>query len=95
MEDVCIDDVKDVGPFVPRCELGKHLRSARPVKYDFIQSDETRLSDNGRCVVDQIDKIYGHLRSDLARARFIEACYEHEQGLDLSLIHISEPTRPY
>ena len=73
----------DVGPFVPRSELETHLRSARPVKYDFIPPDESRLRDNGQCVVDQIDNIYGHLRSDLARARFIEACYEHKRGLDL------------
>ena len=40
VEDVFIDDVKDVGSFLPRSELETHLRSARPVKYDFTQSDE-------------------------------------------------------
>ena len=82
MEDVFVDDVKDVKPYVPRSELETHLRSATPVRHGFIQSDETRLKNNGQCVVDQIGKIYGHLHSDLARARFIEACYEHEQDLD-------------
>jgi len=77
VEDVFIDDVKNVKPFVPRSELETRLRSATPVKYDFIQSDETCLKHNGQCVLGQIDKIYGRLRSDLARARFIEACSEH------------------
>ena len=84
MEGVFIDDATEAGPYVPRSELDTRLRSAAPVKYDFIQPDETRLKNNGQCVADQIDKIYGHLRSDLARERFLEACYEHERGLNIN-----------
>ena len=81
LEDVFVDDVKEAKPYVPRSELETHLRSATPVRYDFIQSDETCLKHNGQCVLDQIVKIYRHMRLGLARERFVEACYEYERGL--------------
>ena len=81
VEDIFIDDVVEAKSFRPRSEAESLLKSASPVQYDFIPSDESLLGDKeGYCVVDQIDKLYGHLNSRLARHNFIASCYAYERG---------------
>ena len=80
VEDIFIDDVVEAKSFRPRSEAESLLKSASPVQYDFIPSDESLLGDKeGYCVVDQIDKLYGHLNSRLARHNFIASCYAYER----------------
>jgi len=43
VEDVFIDDVTEEAAYAPRSEMDTPMRSARPVKYDFISSDESFL----------------------------------------------------
>ena len=79
VDDIFIDDVVEAKSFRPRSEAESLLRSASPVQYGFIPSDDSLLDKEGYCVVDQIDKLYGHLNSRLARQNFIASCYFYEQ----------------
>ena len=63
-------------------ESNMMMKSVRPVKYQFIPSDDKHLNNTGECVVDQIDKIYGHLNKKLSRNNFIKQCYELENGMN-------------
>ena len=82
VEDVFINDITETKEHEPRRELDTRLRSVGPVRYGFICSDESHLRNNGHCVVDQIDKLYGHLNSELSRLNFIRQCNELENGID-------------
>ena len=63
-------------------ESNMMMKSVHPVKYQFIPSDDKHLNNTGECVVDQIDKIYGHLNKKLSRNNFIKQCYELENGMN-------------
>ena len=79
VEGIFIDDVVEAKSFRPRSEAESLIRSASPVRYGFIPSDDSLLEKEGYCVVGQIDKLYSHLNSRLARANFIASCYEYER----------------
>jgi len=52
------------------------MKSAKPIKYNFFQSDDQYLKENGFCVIDIFVGIYGPLIKKLTRDYFIKLCYE-------------------
>ena len=52
------------------------MKSAKPIKYNFFQSDVQYLKENGFCVIDTFVGIYGPLIKKLTRDYFIKLCYE-------------------
>ena len=52
------------------------MKSAKPIKYNFFESDDQYLKDNGFCVIDTFVGIYGPLIKKLTRDYFIKLCYE-------------------
>ena len=72
-------------------ESNSMMKRAFLVTYDFIPSDDKYLNNEGECVVDQIDKIYGHLNKNLSRDNFINQCDSIENAnldnLDLDKVN--------
>ena len=52
------------------------MKSAKPIKYNFFESDDQYLKENGFCVIDTFVGIYGPLIKKLTRDYFIKLCYE-------------------
>ena len=52
------------------------MNSAKPIKYNFFESDDQCLKDNGLCVIDTFVWIYGPLIKNLTVDYFIKLCYE-------------------
>ena len=80
LDDIFIDDVVAESSLTAGHESNAMMRKAYPVKYDFIPSDDKYLNNEGECVVDQIDKIYGHLNNSLSRKIFINQCHSIENS---------------
>ena len=78
VDDMFIDDVIPESLLTAGHESNAMMKMAFPVKYDLIHSDGKYLSNEGESVVDQIDKIYGHLSNNWSRAQFINQCHSIE-----------------
>ena len=64
VKNVKVDSVVAETSLTAGHESNSMMRRAFPVQYDFIPSDDKYLNNEGECVVDQIDKIYGHLNNN-------------------------------
>ena len=53
--------VQSESSFKASSENNMLLKSAKPVKYNFFQSDDQYLKDNGYCVIDTFVGVYGKL----------------------------------
>ena len=63
IEETIISDIFGESSLTAGHESNAMMKRAYPVTYDFIPSDDKYLNNEGECVVDQIDKIYGHLNN--------------------------------
>ena len=68
------------------------------------QADQPRSTDDVKAMVEERDvrfirfwftDILGQLKSFSINSEELDDAFEGGMGFDLSLIHISEPTRPY
>ena len=66
--DVCSVFIEDVKP---QNEGNMMMKSALPVKYQFIPSSEKYTKNKVECVIDVIDAIYGNKLNKLKRYHFI------------------------
>ena len=91
VKNVKVDSVVAETSLTAGHESNSMMRRAFPVQYDFIPSDDKYLNNEGECVVDQIDKIYGHLNNNLSRDNFINQCDSIENAnldnLDLDKVN--------
>ena len=55
--------------------------------------ESRRISRENRKITDQFEKL--HKRKNVPEEEFLTQMHDQNNSLELSLIHISEPTRPY
>ena len=64
---VFVDGATPAAPFNASHAMNAMTRQAYPVNYEFKQSDKKFLQNDGMCVVDKIDNIYGHLNNTFSK----------------------------
>ena len=82
-EDVTITSVIEEGQHGAKPPEHRLMKSAKPIKFDFIPSDESLLENEGFCVVDQFVGIYGRHVKKATRNWFINRLYEMNRASKL------------
>ena len=82
-EDVAITSVIEEGQHGAKPPEHRLMKSAKPIKFDFIPSDESLLENEGFCVVDQFVGIYGRHVKKATRNWFINRLYEMNRASKL------------
>jgi len=78
-----ITSILNEAEFVAKPPEFRPMKSAKPVKYDFIPSDDSLLKNEGFCVVDQFVGIYSKHIKKVTREWFIDKLHEMNKGWEL------------